>query len=217
MCAKARRRNLHKLRQRNLHKQSLRPRTPRPVKLPRRSSLSSPHARHLRHSARGISLGLSPWWRGTLKSGVRRLAVSRPRPRTYAGGRPSRGSTPICRPRNASAATLSESSLARRLLWAGGPTCITSHPARTPILLDDRIARPNGLTLTGDGKTLIVDDTLNSTVFAYHVQSDGSGKNKRLFAQLRGIPAGAESGARVLVDLALDWTEPDRRSCQEVR
>lgn len=47
----------------------------------------------------------------------------------------------------------------------------------------------------GDGKTLIVDDTLNATVFAYDVQPDGSVKNKRPFLQLRDIPPGAESGA----------------------
>src|SRR5262249_58925702 len=67
--------------------------------------------------------------------------------------------------------------------------------ARQPILLDGSVARPNGLTLTGDGKTLIVDDTLNPTVFAYDVQPDGSVKNKRPFTQLRDIPPGAETGA----------------------
>ncbi len=38
--------------------------------------------------------------------------------------------------------------------------------AKQPIVIDDKIARPNGLTLTCDGKTLIVDDTLNPTVYA---------------------------------------------------
>jgi gluconolactonase len=64
-----------------------------------------------------------------------------------------------------------------------------------PIVIDDQIARPNGLTLTRDGKTLIVDDTLGSIVYAYDVQSDGTVKNKRPFAQLRDIPEGKESGA----------------------
>ena len=45
------------------------------------------------------------------------------------------------------------------------------------------------------GKTLIVDDTLGPTVYAYDVQPDGSVKNKRTFAQLRDIPEGKESGA----------------------
>ena len=79
----------------------------------------------------------------------------------------------------------------------GRPTYVYCLPsgARVPILLDGSIARPNGLTLTGDGKTLIVDDTLNPTVFVYDVQPDGSVKNKRAFTQLRDIPAGSESGA----------------------
>jgi gluconolactonase len=64
-----------------------------------------------------------------------------------------------------------------------------------PVLVDGAVARPNGLTLTNDGKTLIVDDTIGETVFAYDVQPDGSVKNKRPFAKLRDIPAGAESGA----------------------
>ena len=79
----------------------------------------------------------------------------------------------------------------------GRPTYLYYLPfgAGQPILLDGSVARPNGLTLTGDGKTLIVDDTLNPTAFAYDVQPDGSVKNKRAFTQLRDIPAGAESGA----------------------
>jgi sugar lactone lactonase YvrE len=67
--------------------------------------------------------------------------------------------------------------------------------AKQPVVIDDQIARPNGLTLTRDGKTLIVDDTLGPTVYAYDVQPDGSVKNKRTFAQLRDIPEGKESGA----------------------
>ena len=79
----------------------------------------------------------------------------------------------------------------------GRPTYVYYLPAgaRTPILIDGAVPRPNGLTLTNDGKTLIVDDTLNPTVFAYDVQPDGSVKNKRAFLQLRDIPASAESGA----------------------
>jgi len=67
--------------------------------------------------------------------------------------------------------------------------------AKEPIAIDDQIVRPNGVTLTRDGKTLIVNDTLGPTVYAYDVQPDGSVKNKRTFAQLRDIPEGKESGA----------------------
>jgi len=79
----------------------------------------------------------------------------------------------------------------------GRPTYVYYLPAgaKTPILIDGAVPRPNGLTLTNDGKTLIVDDTLNPTVFAYDVQPDGSVKNRRAFLQLRDIPAGSESGA----------------------
>ncbi len=70
-----------------------------------------------------------------------------------------------------------------------------SPGAKEPIVIDDRIARPNGLTLTRDGKTLIVDDTLGNTVFAYDVEPDGKVKNKRPFAELRDIPEGKESVA----------------------
>jgi len=67
--------------------------------------------------------------------------------------------------------------------------------AKEPRIMDDQIGRPNGLVLTGDGQTLIVDDTIGETVFAFDVQSDGTLKNKRPFAKLHDTPAGKESGA----------------------
>ena len=89
----------------------------------------------------------------------------------------------------------------------GRPTYVYYLPAgsRTPVLIDGAVARPNGLTLSLDGRTLIVDDTLNITVFAYDVQPDGNVKNKRPFLQLRDIPAGQESGAD---GLAIDHDGP---------
>jgi len=85
----------------------------------------------------------------------------------------------------------------------GRPTFVfyLAPGAKEPIVIDGQIARPNGLTLTRDGKTLIVDDTIGPVVFAYDVQSDGTVKNKRTFAELRDIPDGKESGAD---GLALD-------------
>ena len=67
--------------------------------------------------------------------------------------------------------------------------------AKEPLVQDDQIARPNGVVLTMDGKTVIVDDTVGDTVFAFDVQPDGSLKNKRPFAKLHDLPAGQESGA----------------------
>ncbi len=68
--------------------------------------------------------------------------------------------------------------------------------AKYPQLIDDRIARPNGLTITTDGKTLIVLDTIGEIVFAFDIQTDGMAINKRPFARLRDTPEDeVESGA----------------------
>ena len=63
---------------------------------------------------------------------------------------------------------------------------------RTPMVVDDSVPRPNGVTLSNDEKTLYVDNTVGMEVFAYDVQDDGTLKNKRPFATLVGIPAGQE-------------------------
>jgi gluconolactonase len=67
--------------------------------------------------------------------------------------------------------------------------------AKEPRLIDDAMVAPNGLTLTRDGKTLIVDDTASDMVSAFDVQTDGTARNKRPFARLHDMPAGQESGA----------------------
>jgi len=79
----------------------------------------------------------------------------------------------------------------------GRPNFVSYLPpgAKNAIVVDDKVARPNGIALTRNGRTLIVDDTTGNTVFAYDVQDDGTLRNKRPFAQLLDIPAGQESGA----------------------
>ncbi len=79
----------------------------------------------------------------------------------------------------------------------GRPTYVSylAPGAKQPIVLDDKDPRPNGITLTPDGKTLIVDNTIGNAVFAYDVQPDGSVKNKRDYVQLHDIKPGEESGA----------------------
>jgi gluconolactonase len=67
--------------------------------------------------------------------------------------------------------------------------------SKQPIVLDDKITRPNGITITTDGRTLLVDDTVGDTVFAYEIQVDGTVRNNRPFAKLQNIPAGQDSGA----------------------
>ena len=64
-----------------------------------------------------------------------------------------------------------------------------------PVVVDHRLARPNGLILTPDGKTLLVDDTFGDTVFAYDLRADGTPGSRRTFAKLRDIPAGKVSSA----------------------
>ena len=53
------------------------------------------------------------------------------------------------------------------------------------LLIDKEIARPNGITLSLDEKTLYVNDGLGVDVFAFDVQPDGSARNKRSFVKLR--------------------------------
>ena len=67
--------------------------------------------------------------------------------------------------------------------------------SRTARVVDDSMVRPNGLTLTLEGSTLLVDDTVDLVVSAFDVMPDGSLANKRPFARLRNIKEGADSGA----------------------
>jgi gluconolactonase len=58
------------------------------------------------------------------------------------------------------------------------------------VLLDHEIQRPNGLTLSLDGKTLFVDDTEGENVYAFDVELDGSVSNRRIFVKLRDLEPG---------------------------
>lgn len=64
--------------------------------------------------------------------------------------------------------------------------------AKQPMIIDDSVPRPNGITLSPDGRTLYVDNTIGSVVYRYDVQPDGTVKNKRPFAELHDIKAGEE-------------------------
>jgi gluconolactonase len=76
------------------------------------------------------------------------------------------------------------------------------QPDGTVRLLDDQIARPNGITLSLDERTLYVDDTEGEYVYAFDVQPDGAVRNKRSFVKLRepkegslGLRSGADGMA----------------------
>jgi gluconolactonase len=66
--------------------------------------------------------------------------------------------------------------------------------ATNAIMVDDNQTRPNGLTLTLDGKTFIVADTVEHVLHAWDVQPDGTLRNRRPFLRLQGIPTGEDSG-----------------------
>ena len=62
-------------------------------------------------------------------------------------------------------------------------------------VVDDTMTRPNGLTLSLNGRVLYVCDTVGHDVFAFDVRADGRLEAKRVFARLRDIKPGADSGA----------------------
>ncbi|MEQ1885014.1 MAG: SMP-30/gluconolactonase/LRE family protein [Bryobacteraceae bacterium] len=67
--------------------------------------------------------------------------------------------------------------------------------ARDPYMIDDTITRPNGLTISIDGRKLIVDDTVGDTVYQFEIQPNGTAKNKKPFAKIQDVKAGQDSGA----------------------
>jgi gluconolactonase len=77
------------------------------------------------------------------------------------------------------------------------PTGVYYLPAGAKILavIDKQNPVPNGLVLTNDGKTLIVNDTSSPIVWTFDVQPDGTATNKRPFTKLHDIPADKPSGA----------------------
>ncbi len=66
--------------------------------------------------------------------------------------------------------------------------------ASTAFVADDRMIRPNGLTISLDGKVLIVADTVDHTLWQYDIQADGKLANRRPYARMQNIAAGEDSG-----------------------
>ena len=84
------------------------------------------------------------------------------------------------------------------------PAVYYVKPAGGVIMLANDIARPNGLILSPDEKTLYVIDTNGDALKAFDIQGDGSGKNERTFATITegvrktdtgGTNSGADGGA----------------------
>lgn len=60
-------------------------------------------------------------------------------------------------------------------------------PSKQVIKIDETLGRPNGITLSPDGKVLYVSDTQGPAVIAYDVRPDGSTGNRREFAMLEDV------------------------------
>jgi gluconolactonase len=72
--------------------------------------------------------------------------------------------------------------------------------AREPTKIDDQVKLPNGVTLTMDGKTLLVIDTIGANILRYDVQADGRVKNRRVFATLPQPTEGRGSADSMCID-----------------
>jgi gluconolactonase len=80
------------------------------------------------------------------------------------------------------------------------PAVYYVKPTGGVIKIADDIARPNGLVLSPDERTLYVDDTNGDALRAFDIQADGSAKNERTFAMItEGVrktdTGGTNSGA----------------------
>jgi gluconolactonase len=75
-------------------------------------------------------------------------------------------------------------------------------PGQKAVKVAEGIERPNGITLSGDEKTLYVNNTSGEYLLAFDVKADGTLANRRNFAKYDGVTAGASgvnSGADGLV------------------
>ena len=78
------------------------------------------------------------------------------------------------------------------------PAVFYIRPDSKVVKIAEGIARPNGVILSPDEKTLYVADTLGEAVVAFDVQPDGGVSNRRNFVKLAGVTkegTGVRSGA----------------------
>lgn len=64
-------------------------------------------------------------------------------------------------------------------------------------LLDDTFERPNGLAFSPDESKLYVDDTARRHIRVFDVRKDGSIRNNRVFAELKGAKPGNPDGMKI--------------------
>jgi gluconolactonase len=81
---------------------------------------------------------------------------------------------------------------------------VASNGGREPLLVDDKIAFPNGLAITPDGKALLLDDTLGDTIWAIDLapkaKSKGKGIQKSAFAKIPELKDGISGADGMAVD-----------------
>jgi gluconolactonase len=83
---------------------------------------------------------------------------------------------------------------------------VASNGGREPLLVGDKIAFPNGLTLMPDGKLLLVDDTLGDTIWAFDLQPKKSKKKPQsgvvmsAFAKIPELTDGVSMADGMAVD-----------------
>lgn len=82
---------------------------------------------------------------------------------------------------------------------------VASSGGREPLLVDDKIAFPNGLTITPDGKALLLDDTIGDTIWAIDLapkakKNRGKGIMKSAFAKIPELKDGISGADGMAVD-----------------
>jgi sugar lactone lactonase YvrE len=87
-------------------------------------------------------------------------------------------------------------------LMAGGDpvatTLIRVDPDGTASVAAEDMLFPNGMAITPDGETLLVDETLGCRVSAFSIRPDGSLTDRRVWAQLAPTPPAGLSLAETL-------------------
>jgi gluconolactonase len=66
------------------------------------------------------------------------------------------------------------------------PTVYYIAPGKAAVKIEDRLIRPNGVSLSRDEKTLYVDDSNGDRIIAWNIRPDGLVENRRDFATLTG-------------------------------
>lgn len=93
-------------------------------------------------------------------------------------------------------------------MWEGeapkptGLVCIA--PDRSVRVVTDPLLFPNGITVTPDGRTLVVAESFGNRMSKFSIEKDGSLSNKKTFAEFGTAPSWASVDEFIKVDFAPD-------------